>query len=108
MKWYSAQVHRMRGVDAVSGDIDGPHGEGRKKGQKGISAVRALRWHSCGGHWGPCGGAVIVIAGMAQRGQPLDVGISVTPSRISAGPNGGRVKVIMVVWYSGDRCGPLR
>ena len=75
MKWYSVQVHRMRGVDAVSGDIDGPHGEGRSNGQKG---------------------------------QPLDVGISVTPSRSSAGPNGGRVKVIMVVWYSGDCCGPLR
>ena len=29
----------MRGVDAVSGDIDGLHGEGRRKGQKGGSPL---------------------------------------------------------------------
>ena len=76
---------------------------------KGISVVRAFEvaqlWRSLGSLWG----AVMVIAGMAQRGQPLDVGIEVTPpTRIAVGPKGGRVKVIMVVWYSGDCCGALR
>ena len=58
---------------------------GKGKGDLSSQGLEVAQlWRSLGSLWG----AVMVIAGMAQRGQPLDVGIEVTPHPDRSGAQG--------------------
>ena len=95
----------------ISGSPEGARAAGVSRGRETLKSGIVCRSTECGELMQL---VEILMAPMeragarGKRGQPLDVRISVTPSRSSVGPNGSRVKVIMVVWYSGDCCGPLR